>query len=93
MPQVTISSHASFCRLAGQGEFGSPAISESSPVRLVAFNTSIANAFWLPALVERFEVEDVNSPSKRCADSRLEELLRIDSAGVGIAVVRSTYDK
>lgn len=91
--QFTRSLCKSLYNLAGQGEFWRPAVGESSPVCLITFVTSIASTLWLPRLVERLEVEDVHSPGERCADTRLEELLLVCSAGMSLAIIGSNYDK
>ena len=47
----------------------------------------VTNAAWLPGLVERLEVKDVNIPLENAADCRLVILLSITGAGLSRAII------
>lgn len=56
----------------------------------VADFTGVANAFWLPWLIEGLEKEDIIAPAKRSTDAFLEESFRIFIIGFCDAVVGAT---
>lgn len=47
---------------------------------LVAFGTGIANAIWLPWLIEDFKVEDVETPVKCSTDTFMKKSLGVVGA-------------
>lgn len=61
-----------------------------SPMRLVRRKTIIANALWLPWLIESLEEEHVVAPAHHTAYGLSEVGLRVLSTGFGITKIRST---
>lgn len=68
---------------------GGTLVGEHAPVGLVLFFAIVTNALGLPGLVECLEIENINTPFEHATDSLLVVLLRIFSAGLSWAIVRS----
>lgn len=75
---------------AGHVELALALVGQDTPVSLIHSLAVVTNARGLPGLVERLEIEDINSPSEHTTDSLLVVLLRVLGAGLGSCIVGST---
>lgn len=77
--------------LASEVELGLAVGSHGTPLGLVTSGTRVTDSVGLPGLVEGLEVEGVDAPLERTADSLVVVSLGKISASLRVLVVRAAY--